>query len=84
MRCFIIRHIKMALSTTIALLLILQCTWSIPLDQFYPFGTGEKDYIYSFSSKSGSQSPQLVALSDGFSLGDTVGNFKTIFVSLTL
>ena len=37
-RCFI-----MILKITAALLLISQCSLSIPLDQFYPFGISERD-----------------------------------------
>jgi len=36
-------------STAVALLLIAQYSWCIPLDQFYPFGTTEGDQELSNS-----------------------------------
>ena len=50
----------MILGITVALLLIAQCSWCIPVSQFYPFGPSEGDQ-QNFSS------PQSIFLSNGFS-----------------
>ena len=62
----------MNLNAIIPLLLVLQCSWSVPMDQFYPFDR-QRDHKFS-----NSQSPQRVKLS-----GDA-GTYSTAYVSLKL
>ena len=62
----------MNLNAIIPLLLVLQCSWSVPMDQFYPFDS-QSDRKFS-----NSQSPQRVKLS-----GDA-GTYSTAYVSLKL
>lgn len=64
----------MIFNAVIPLLLILQCSWSLPVDQFYPFGRGGDG---KFSSKS-RQSLKRVKLSND------ARTYSRVFVSLNL
>ena len=59
----VIQVSMMILRITVALLLIVQYSSSIPLDQFYPFGANEGDQ--ELSSNSGT--PEYIPFSNGFS-----------------
>ena len=56
----------MILRIIIALLLIAQYSWCIPVDQFYPFGASEGDQQI-FSNFFSPGFPQSLFLSNGFS-----------------
>ena len=56
----------MILRITVTLLLIAQCSWSVPVDQLYSFGISEGDQ--EFLSTSINAGPtQSVSFSNGFS-----------------
>lgn len=69
----------MMLRITVTLLLITQCSWSIPLDQFYPFGASEGDQQI-FSSFSNPGFPRSIFFSSGFSFY----NRSMFFLSVSL
>ena len=37
------------ISSIISFLLIVQCSWCLPLDQFYPFGANNGDQVIDLS-----------------------------------
>ena len=67
----------MILKITVALLLITRCSWSIPLDQFYPFGISEGDQELS----SDTAFSRFIFFSSGFSFYNQ--STSTFHVSLT-
>ena len=68
----------MILKITAALLLISQCSLSIPLDQFYPFGNSEGDQELS----SDFVDAQRIFFSDGFSFYGR--SIFSLYVSLVM
>ena len=62
----VIQVFMMILRITFALLLIAQCSRSIPLDQFYPFGANEGDQELS-SNSINTGTLRSVFFSNGFS-----------------
>ena len=68
----------MILKITAILLLISQCSWSIPLEQFYPFGISEGDQELS----SDFVNARFIFFSGGFSFYNR--SISLLYVSLSL
>ena len=69
----------MILKIAAALLLISQCSLSIPLNQFYPFGISEGDQVFSSDDF---VAAQFVFFSSGFSFYNRSISF--LYVSLSM
>ena len=68
------------ISIFITFLLITKCSWSLPLNQLYPFGPDENDQV--LDSSPDSRSPVFYSLSfDSTSTQELYVSFQIIYVA---